>query len=337
MTASCRHLILTAFVATAAAPALQAKPCDEGGLSVSRTTTNARTSPLGIGVEDISLGWSLEACNRGARQLAYQVRVGLESGHGMTWDSGKVKSDRQVDVPLPAAVQLHPATRYRWQVRAWDERGRPGPWSEPSWFETSLVSAADWQGAQWIGAAVDAADQPRPLLRRTLRLDQPVRQARLYATARGVYQLWLNGQPVGDQFLAPGWTDYRQRLQVQTYDVTRLLRSGANVIGAALADGWFRGKVGLGWRAAYGDQLALKAKLRVTYADGSTQDFGTDGQWRSTPGPYVQADLQDGRLVTVLDGYFTDAAPLHVLYHPHAFQPQRLKLLVAHLQSAFGA
>jgi alpha-L-rhamnosidase len=121
-----------------------------------------------------------------------------------------------------------------------------------------------------------------------------VRQARLYATARGVYQLWLNGQPVGDQALAPGWTDYHQRLQVQTYDVTEHLRGGLNVIGAALADGWFRGKVGMGWQAVYGQQLALKAKLRVTYADGSTQDFGTDAKWRSLPGPYVRADLQDG-------------------------------------------
>ena len=121
-----------------------------------------------------------------------------------------------------------------------------------------------------------------------------MRAARLYATARGVYQMWINGRPVGDQHLAPGWTDYNQRLQVQTYDVTDLLRAGPNAIGAAPADGWFRGKVGMGWRAACGEQLALKAKLRVTYADGSTEDFGTSAQWRSAPGPYVQADLQDG-------------------------------------------
>ncbi|HJV69227.1 family 78 glycoside hydrolase catalytic domain [Ideonella sp.] len=288
------RLLALLTLGAAHAAALPAHAAAVGELTVSATTTNARTLPLGIDTDDVSLTWTLAARTRGARQLAYQVRVGTAPGRWDTWDSGKVISDRQIDVRLPASKPLRPATRYHWQVRAWDRHGRPGAWSEPSWFETGLISAADWQGAQWIAAPFDAPDQPRPLLRGTLSVDKPVRQARLYATARGVYQLWLNGQPVGDQALAPGWTDYPQRLQVQTYDVTDQLRSGANVIGAALADGWFRGKVGMGWKAVYGQQLALKAKLRVTYADGSTQDFGTDGQWRSLPGPYVRADLQDG-------------------------------------------
>ena len=289
-----RILIVAVFARAAAAALPRAYAARAGQLTVSSMTTNARSHALGIDVDDVSFGWTLGASVRGARQQAYQVRVGTQPGSGNTWDSGKVSSDRQVDVRLPASLVLQPATRYHWQVRAWDRHGQPGPWSTPSWFETGLLTTADWQGAQWIGAPFDAIDQPRPLLRGTLQLDKPVRQARLYATAQGVYQLWLNGRPVGDQVLAPGWTDYRQRLQVQAYDVTDLLRVGANVIGAALADGWFRGKVGMGWQGVYGQQLALKAKLRVTYADGSTQDFGTGAPWRSLPGPFVQADLQDG-------------------------------------------
>jgi alpha-glucuronidase len=265
-----------------------------GELSVSSMRVNARTLPLGIDTDDVSLSWVLDARSRDARQQAYQVHVGTAPGLSDIWDSGKVVSDRQIDVRLPQGTALQPATRYHWQVRAWDRQGRPGAWSTPAWFETGLRSNTDWQGAHWIAAPFDAADQPRPLLRGAVQLDKPVRHARLYATARGVYQLWLNGQPVGDQYLAPGWTDYRQRLQVQTYDVTDLLHGGANVIGAALADGWFRGKVGMGWKGVYGEHLALKAALRVTYADGSTQDFGTGAPWRSLPGPYVQADLQDG-------------------------------------------
>ncbi|WP_428312897.1 family 78 glycoside hydrolase catalytic domain [Hydrocarboniphaga sp.] len=289
-----RVLLLAALVGVAVAALQPAQAGGTGELSVAGTTTNARTRPLGIGVDDISLAWTLAASVRGAHQQAYQVRVGTQPGSADIWDSGKLKSDRQIDVTLPATLKLQPATRYHWQVRAWDRHGRAGAWSAPDWFETGLISAANWQNAQWIAAPFDAADQPRPLLRGALQLSKPVRQARLYATARGVYQLWLNGRPVGDQALAPGWTDYHQRLQVQTYDVTDLLRSGANVIGAALADGWFRGKVGIAWQGVYGQQLALKAKLRVTYADGSTEDFGTDAQWRSLPGPYVRADLQDG-------------------------------------------
>lgn len=285
---------LGVIASLALAPLQPASAHGAGDLAVVRTTVNARTNPLGIDTEDISLAWSLGAQVRGAGQRAYEVRVGTQPGGAQTWESGRVNSDRQIDIRLPPAIRLRPATRYHWQVRVWDLHDHPSPWSPPAWFETGLLTSADWQDTVWIGAAADEADQPRPLMRRELQLHKPVRQARLYATAQGLYQLWVNGQTVGDQVLAPGWTDYRQRLQVQTYDVTGLLRSGANVIGAALADGWFRGKVGLGWRDVYGKQLALKAKLRVTYADGSTEDFGTDAQWRSHPGPYVKVDLQDG-------------------------------------------
>jgi len=291
---------LRALSAVLAAAILFAAPCRAAGphvaseLTVTGLTTNARTNPLGVATDDLSFAWTLGARVRGALSSAWQVRVGTAAGGARTWASARMASDRQIDVRLPPDIRLDPATRYHWQVRVWDRHGRASRWSPAAWFETGLISAEDWRGAEWIGGAVDAADQPRPLLRDVLQLDKPVRQARLYATARGVYQLWINGKPVGDQALAPGWTDYDQRLQVQTYDVTALLHGGRNAIGAALADGWFRGKVGMGWRAVYGQQLALKAKLRVTYADGSIQDFGTDARWRSMPGPYVQADLQDG-------------------------------------------
>jgi alpha-L-rhamnosidase len=107
-------------------------------------------------------------------------------------------------------------------------------------------------------------------------------------------QLSINGQKVGDEFLAPGWTDYKKRIQSQTYDVTLLLRKGDNVIGAALGDGWYRGNVGMSWRGVYGNTLALVAKLQVTYTDDSTENFVTDENWRSADGPFIQADLQDG-------------------------------------------
>jgi alpha-L-rhamnosidase len=263
-------------------------------VAIARLTTNARTDPLGIGAENLSFGWALESRIRGARQRAYQVQVGRQPGGAEIWDSGRRPSTQQSGVLLSLQRPLDPGTRYYWRVRVWDQAGGVSHWSAPAWFETGLLSDADWGTARWVGAVDDDAAQPRPLLRSEFALTQPVKRARLYATAQGVYQIWLNGQPVGNHVLAPGWTDYRQRLQVQTFDVTPLLSPGANAMGAALADGWFRGKVGLGWRATYGGQLAFKALLRVTYADGSTQDFGTDERWQSALGPFVQADLQDG-------------------------------------------
>ncbi len=264
--------------------------------SVEHMTVNGRTNPLGIANDDISFSWAIAAETRDVTQSAYQIRVGVKEGGGDVWDSGRVVSNRQVDITLPAAVRLMPATRYYWQVKIWNGDGTASNWSSSSWFETGLLSAADWSGAKWIASPVAATNGValRPLLRRVIQVTKKVQHARVYASALGLYQLSINGQKVGDQYLAPGWTDYPKRIQHQTYDVTKLVKRGPNAIGAALGDGWYRGKVGLGWHGVYGDTLALVAKLQVTYADGSTESFVTDGSWRSAGGPFVQADLQDG-------------------------------------------
>ncbi|WP_051705085.1 family 78 glycoside hydrolase catalytic domain [Streptomyces sp. NRRL S-455] len=140
------------------------------------------------------------------------------------------------------------------------------------------------------------AGRPLPLLRKDFATEpgKEVASARVYASALGLYQLEINGRRVGDQVLAPGWTDYHKRIQSQTYDVTRLLADGDNAIGASLADGWWAGKVGLGWSGQYGDTPALVARMRITYTDGSVQWIETDGSWKTADGPYVKADLQDG-------------------------------------------
>lgn len=140
------------------------------------------------------------------------------------------------------------------------------------------------------------AARPMPLLRKgfATKAGKKVASARVYASALGVYELEINGEPVGDQVLAPGWTNYHKRIQSQTYDVTKLLARGDNAIGASLANGWWAGKVGLGWSRQYGDAPALVAKLRITYTDGSVQWIATDGSWKTAEGPYVKADLQDG-------------------------------------------
>ncbi|GAA3896005.1 alpha-L-rhamnosidase [Streptomyces lacrimifluminis] len=145
-------------------------------------------------------------------------------------------------------------------------------------------------------ALKEPAVRPLPLLRKgfATRTVKKLASARVYASALGVYELEINGKPVGDQVLAPGWTNYHQRIQSQTYDVTKLLARGHNAIGASLATGWWAGKVGIGWSRQYGDTPALVAKLRITYTDGSVQWIATDGSWSTAEGPYTKADLQDG-------------------------------------------
>lgn len=139
------------------------------------------------------------------------------------------------------------------------------------------------------------SDDPVPLLRDVFAIDdKPIASARVYAAARGVYRLSLNGERIGDHELAPGITDYRQRIQYQTYDVTDLVRAGSNAWGGELADGWWSGRIGFTGGEIYGTRNALMAQLRVEYADGTEQVLSTDDGWTTHAGPRLAADLLDG-------------------------------------------
>lgn len=150
---------------------------------------------------------------------------------------------------------------------------------------------------------------PVPALRRSFETDgRQVVAARVYAAARGVYELELNGEPVGDHELAPGWTDYRARIQHQTFDVTDQVRAGENVLGAEVADGWYAGNVAMFGPGHYGDTTSLIAELHLTYDDGTVEVIATDGDWVTTDGPRTAADILDGetydaRRAAELDGW----------------------------------
>lgn len=150
-----------------------------------------------------------------------------------------------------------------------------------------LVVAGDTDAWYAFGADV-------PVLRTEFDVDKEVESARIYASARGLYELQLNGHPVGDQQLAPGWTDYRTRILYQTYDVTDQLADGENALGAEIADGWYAGRVAMFGDSIYGSDTSLIAQLRIRYTDGTEQVVATDDGWRTTNGPTTSADLLDG-------------------------------------------
>lgn len=136
-----------------------------------------------------------------------------------------------------------------------------------------------------------------PYLRRNFEIVKPIVKARVFATALGLYELSLNGQRVGDDEFAPGWTDYRKRVRYQVFDVTNLLRQRSNTIGAVVAPGWFSGRCGLFHaRKFYGDNPALLVQLELTYTDGSTERIVSDGSWQRHDGPLLAADIMDGEM-----------------------------------------
>lgn len=161
-----------------------------------------------------------------------------------------------------------------------------------------------WRLAEAIGKHGDpprgkelASLRPSPYLRREFEITQPVRRARIYATALGVYELRLNGQRIGRHRLSPGWTDYRVRVPVQTFDVTDLLSEGSNALGAVLADGWYAGQVAMFGAGRYGTNRALRLQLEIELADGTVAVTGSDDSWTTSTGSTRYADLQNGEVV----------------------------------------
>jgi alpha-L-rhamnosidase len=152
-------------------------------------------------------------------------------------------------------------------------------------------------------AALIAPDQDfdgAPLLRREFELEAghgDVAAATLHATAHGVFEAFLNGQPVADEVLSPGWSAYEWRLRYRSYDVTALLTS-TSVLGFALGNGWYRGRLGwAGGRAYYGSELGVFAQLEVVFADGHVQRVVSDGDWTAGPSAVLANDLYDGQRV----------------------------------------
>ena len=273
----------------------------QAALTVSGLRVEYLTNPIGIDVVQPRLSWRIESTRRNTMQAAYQLQIGtseasLTRGADLLWDSGKVTSEASVFVEYrgPPAVSR---TRYYWRVRVWDTNGRASPWTPVAFWETGLFQSGDWT-ARWIGPKATASDSlpsPSPLLRRAFRVDDQVRTARLYVTSLGLYEVYLNGQRIGDQFFTPGWTSYHHRLQYQTYDVTPLLRPGANVVGAMLGDGWYRGNLGFfGQRNLYGRRLALRAQLEIHYESGRTERVVSDSDWKTTAGPVLASDIYGG-------------------------------------------
>ncbi|MFD7495421.1 family 78 glycoside hydrolase catalytic domain [Streptomyces sp. NPDC059832] len=274
-----------------------------------------RTTPLGIDEPAPRLSWRLASDRRGDDPVAYRVRVAehaeeLDGGGHVLWDTGRVADPGATAVDY-AGPALPGRTRFHWRVSVWPA-GSDVPAEATSWFETAFTHAGEWR-ASWIThdpRPVDVMDAPTegefalddhglapcPVLRRTFTASA-VTRARLHVSARGLYEVRLNGVRVGDAELAPGWTDYHHRVQYQTYDVTEALRDGENVLAATVADGWWSGFVGFEPRRAgahYGSSPQFLAELHLTGPDGRSSAVVTDDTWRTGTGVVRHADLLMG-------------------------------------------
>ncbi len=270
-------------------------------LKLKQLKTEYKVNPLGIDVKKPRLSWQIDGDGRGIMQSAYHIRVGrsesdVKAGRSLVWDSGRVTSGESIHREYQGPV-LQSRQRYYWQARAWDQGGKSSDWSEPAYWEMGLLSPSDWQ-ASWIEPDLQEDVKkpgPAPILRREFKVRAPIERARAYVTCRGLYEMNLNGQRVGDELFTPGWTSYKKRLQYQTYDVTDLLKTGDNAIGVALGSGWYRGEIGFsGRRNYYGEKLGLLMQINIRYRDGKEETVTTDSGWKSSFGPILMSEIYHG-------------------------------------------
>jgi alpha-L-rhamnosidase len=275
-----------------------------------------RVNPQGIDETQPRLTWRIESAARGARQTAYQILVAsradlLKANTGDLWDSGKVSSGDTVNV-VYAGKKLVSGEPCFWKVCVWNEADK-SCWSEPASWTMGLLQPDDWKSDYisfrdttpvWKNTQ-ELFLPPAHQFRKEFSATKAVKRATIYSTALGIYELYLNGQRIGDARFAPGWTDYRQRAYYNTYDVTALVKSGGNALGAWVADGWYSGYIGFGLltgigtekigRYTYGKTPAFMAQLEIEYTDGSREIIPTDKSWKVTgDGPVREADFLMG-------------------------------------------
>ena len=301
------------------------------------------TNPMGIDSRTPRFSWQLESSRQNACQTARRIVVTDDTG-SLLWDSGTVSSGEQLGVRY-AGLPLRSRTACFWTVEVTDNAGNTSV-SAPASFEMGLLEPSDWE-AEWIGRppapAGEAGTKPnvgeimlglmsgkavdfhpdRKLerlntLSRRFTLPAGLKKARVYVTALGVYDLCLNGSPVSDTILNPGFTPYDRELEYQTFDVLPLLREGENTIEATLADGWYKGKYGvLGFGENYGSELALLLQLEATLSDGGLFLLCSDSHFTCRPSPWVYSDFFIGeRYDARLENEHSEPIPCYVSQHP---------------------
>lgn len=291
--------------------------------SVSELRCEQSQRPLAVDPAGPRLSWQLNADRRGCLQSAYRILVAdspvaLADDNGNVWDSGKVFSDRSVLVPYGGPA-LQPGKAYCWKVQAWDADGNLSPWSLPASFGTGLMSMQDWNGAKWIAMEPDVDslkciegntgkwkdggpvfDKPvapykLPQLRREFTATKPVKRAMAYICGLGQFEMFLNGEKVGDHFLDPAWTKFDKEAQYVAFDITGELRDGKNAVGVMLGNGYYHTPHGryLKLLFSYGAPKMI-CKLQIEYADGTAQTVVSDDKWRASESPVTFSSIYGG-------------------------------------------
>ncbi|MFC2090559.1 family 78 glycoside hydrolase catalytic domain [Bacteroidota bacterium] len=266
---------------------------------------------------------------RNQEQTAWQIRVS-STKNGLNqpdlWDSEKVSSQESIRISYQGR-KLESMQECWWQVRVWDKNDNVSKWSKPSFWRMGLLEKDDWK-ASWIGAPWQGEEAlpkppggpdgrpkdygpPAPLLRKAFKVEKKVVKAVVFTTGLGYFELYLNGEKVGNDELIPNQTNYSRRPQLPrdniplpdeftrykvmylAYDITDLLKKGENVLGSILGNGFYN--PAKFWTSAYGSPRFI-AQLQITYSDGSQEQIISDKSWKVSKSPILMNMVYYGEI-----------------------------------------
>ena len=244
--------------------------------------------PLSIDERSPRLSWKLFDRRADALQTAYYVAVSTDSlsllkGENILWSEEKKSNNTLIRY---TGKELEPFTRYYWCVSIADKDGQKSS-KVISSFETGMLDQQNWKG-KFISDGKDIEDRSTPYFRKNIGISKKVKSARAYITAAGLYELSINGKKIGDHILDPAYTDFAKCLLYATYDVTKDLKQGENILGILLGNGWYNHQPVAEWnfhQADWRGRPSFCLNLRIVYMDGTEEVIASDRSFETTASP----------------------------------------------------
>lgn len=276
--------------------------------------------PVGIDERNPQLSWKIKSNKQDIKQTDYRVVVAT-SKRGLDqpdiWDSGKVQSDKNIGIRY-AGKPLKSARKYYWKIMVWINKEEKGRWSEPAHFVTGIFDQRDWENTKWIAFeklpdsmrvypgvhaygnmdALHNRAQKRaviPRFRKEFEISKKVKEAYVFVSGLGQYDLFLNNKKVDNSLLKPTWSDYTERVYYNSFEVTEQLKEGRNTFASLVAPGFLYINQERYYKFAIAAGFPMfRLKMIIRYDDGTTQEVTTDENWKTSPSAIVYSSIYGG-------------------------------------------
>jgi len=313
-------LLILLFTACKQMPISESK----AALTFQSLTCDSQLNPIAIESKQPLLSWIVNADGFNREQTAYQILVAsdtdlLNEKEADVWNTQKIENSQSIHLKYEGK-ELLPMNKYYWKVRIWDEENNQSVWSPIQNFEMGLVNESNWGDAKWISLDQDTrtsehrfrayqtgkmktpkmvTSQPVGYFRNELNTEKNVANARAYICGLGYYELYINGEKIGDQVLDPAPSNYDKQAYYVSYDISKAIKTGNNAIGIIVGNGFYGQNIS--WKRdpesekdlSYGPPSA-RLSIKLTYTDGSEDDFYSDEKWTASTGPIVFDNIYGG-------------------------------------------